>query len=353
MKRKELAPLAILLLLLGVALVWAIYNTTSDDSTDDLSSDPAQYPAEQAVTTIPLTEPLAQRDSEVSGMAWYGDYLIMLPQYPSIFGADDASFIFALPKADLLAFLDGSVSGPLEPIPVLFVEPDWSGQIDGFQGYEAIAFNGDRAFLTIEADSGSDMAGYLVAALISTDLSALQLDASSLLEIPQPVTLDNKADESIIVTDEMIITIYEASGVDDNPAPIVHLYDLDLAAQGTPSFPHVEYRITDATDLDGEGRFWAINYLYPGSKGIDPANEALAQIYGQGYTHARHKQVERLLEFQYNDSGITLVGGPPIQMELTSDDSRNWEGLVRLDERGFLIMTDKFPETILGFVSAP
>jgi hypothetical protein len=47
------------------------------------------------------------------------------------------------------------------------------------------------------------------------------------------------------------------------------------------------------------------------------------------------------------------MDGPPIQMELTSDDARNWEGLVRLDERGFLIMTDKFPETILGFVTMP
>jgi hypothetical protein len=26
---------------------------------------------------------------------------------------------------------------------------------------------------------------------------------------------------------------------------------------------------------------------------------------------------------------------------------------VRLDERGFLMMTDKFPETILGFVAMP
>jgi hypothetical protein len=240
MEKKKLVPLAILLLVLGVALVWAIYSVTSDESTDDLSSsssDPAQYPAEQAVTTIPLTEPLAQRDSEVSGMAWYGDYLIMLPQYPSIFGADDKSFLFALPKADLLAFVEGSLSGPLEPIQVLFVEPDWSEQIDGFQGYEAIAFNGDRAFLTIEADSGADMAGYLVAGSISADLSALQLDASSLVEIPQPVTLNNKADETLIVTDEVIITIYEASGVDENPTPMVHVYDLDLAALGTSPTP--------------------------------------------------------------------------------------------------------------------
>jgi hypothetical protein len=32
---------------------------------------------------------------------------------------------------------------------------------------------------------------------------------------------------------------------------------------------------------------------------------------------------------------------------------RNWEGLVRLDDRGFLLVTDLFPGTILGFVPAP
>ncbi len=29
---------------------------------------------------------------------------------------------------------------------------------------------------------------------------------------------------------------------------------------------------------------------------------------------------------------------------------RNWEGIVRLENRGFLLMTDKYPETLFGFV---
>jgi hypothetical protein len=30
----------------------------------------------------------------------------------------------------------------------------------------------------------------------------------------------------------------------------------------------------------------------------------------------------------------------------------DWEGIVGLDERGFLLMTDKHPDTILAFVTA-
>ena len=56
------------------------------------------------------------------------------------------------------------------------------------------------------------------------------------------------------------------------------------------------------------------------------------------------------VEFQYNEEGITRIDQPPIQLQLLPDDLRNWEGIVRLDDRGFLIVTDKFPETILGFV---
>jgi len=60
------------------------------------------------------------------------------------------------------------------------------------------------------------------------------------------------------------------------------------------------------------------------------------------------------VEFQYTASGISLVDTPPIQLELIDDDhSRNWEGVVRLDGIGFLLMTDTHPETILGFVPAP
>jgi hypothetical protein len=67
--------------------------------------------------------------------------------------------------------------------------------------------------------------------------------------------------------------------------------------------------------------------------------------------------VERLVEFQLSHAGIVLVDRPPIQLELPDNllgmIGRNWEGLVRLDERGFLLATDTFPGTILAFVPTP
>ena len=33
--------------------------------------------------------------------------------------------------------------------------------------------------------------------------------------------------------------------------------------------------------------------------------------------------------------------------------ARNWEGIARLEGRGFLLVTDQFPDTILAFVPYP
>ncbi len=41
----------------------------------------------------------------------------------------------------------------------------------------------------------------------------------------------------------------------------------------------------------------------------------------------------------------------PIQLTLVDEATvRNWEGIARLDGRGFLIATDTYPATILAFV---
>jgi len=52
--------------------------------------------------------------------------------------------------------------------------------------------------------------------------------------------------------------------------------------------------------------------------------------------------------------GISLTDTAPLQLALESDgESRNWEGIVRLDDLGFIIISDKFPKTILAFVQYP
>ena len=317
-----------------------------------ISTPTVTSPPEQPVTVIPLQGPLAGSSAEISGLAWYGDHLILLPQYPERFGG----VLFTLPKADILAFLAGDLNGPLEPLPIPFSTSGLTDDIQGFEGFEALAMAQERIFLSIESRGKDGMMGYLVAGTVATDLSEIRLNPTLLMELRPPANLSNSSDEAMFCTPEGPVTLYEANGINVNSAPVARRFAAGtLAAQDDIPFPTIEYRITDATALDSHDRFWAINYFWPGDAAkLQPGPDALAQRYGQGPTHAISARVERLVEFQYSDAGITLVGTPPLQLQLLAgDDSRNWEGVVRLDERGFLLATDKYPDTLLGFVAYP
>jgi hypothetical protein len=311
-------------------------------------------PREYKVQSIPLSGKLKNAWAEVSGLSWYGEHLIILPQYPSRFSTEADGRIFAITKARIGAYLEGNSRGPILPREITFFAGGIEERIAGFEGYEAIAFKGNRVFLSIESKSGEQMVGYLVKGKMAPDLSVIRLDPESLREIPPQTRLENMGQEALFVANERVVSLYEANGVNINPDPSAHIFDLSLRALGTIAFPSIEYRVTDATALDAKARFWVINYLYPGDRAkLKPAPDTWGAAYGLGPTHSRSVTVERLVEFRYTNAQISSTSRAPIQLELREDGrARNWEGLVRLDQRGFLLMTDKYPETILGFVPA-
>ncbi|MCK4339495.1 MAG: hypothetical protein KAW87_05870 [Candidatus Cloacimonetes bacterium] len=311
----------------------------------------SEFPEEIKIERITLAGPISSRDSEISGLAWYNDYLILLPQYPGRFESDYDGKLFAIHKDTILSFLNGKADSTIKPIEIDFVAPRLSNQIKGYEGFEAIAFSDNKVFMTIES-SPNNMLGYLISGEIERDLSSITLNAEKMTEITPQTSINNAADETMFVTSEKILTIYEGNGKNVNPSPVAHVFDHDLNLLETIPFTNIEYRITDATNLDENKCFWVINYLYPGDQDeYNPAIDFIALKYGDGATHYKYKTVERLLQFKYSESGIILVQEAPIQLKLINDDNaRNWEGIVRLDDIGFLIATDKFPETILGFV---
>jgi hypothetical protein len=309
---------------------------------------------EQSVVSIALTGPLADRAAEISGLAWYGEYLILMPQY-SNFSSEykGDGFLYALPKSEIVAFLDGKNSAPLSPIAIPLNDASLSEKINNYQGFEAIAFSGDRVFLTIEAGEGADMSGYLISGEIAPDLSAVALDIDGMVENPLQDLQDNKSDEAMLIVGDRILTFYEVNGAGLAPVHVSNVFDFDLTFVETISFPTIEYRVTDAASSADGTAFWVINYFFPGDEDLRPASDPLAEKFWQGPTHSQYETVERLVKMNYSANGITLADAPPIMLTLLPDNSRNWEGLVLLDGRGFLMATDKFPETILAFVAMP
>lgn len=349
-------PITRILVLLGLLIFIAIGSTIGfyflRDSSPG-SDSPTSRPPEYTLTVIPLTAPLASSNAEISGLAWYGDHLILLPQYPSRMSDQANGAIFALPRQAILDFLDGKHQPPLEPIAIPLSSGGVEETIPGFEGFEALDFTGEQAFLTIEAKQGSEMQGYVIAGRISSNLSELRLDPGSLSRNPPQTAFANHTDEALLLVDNQILILHEINGAALNLQPHGTFFSRTLQPAGIIPLPNLEYRLTDASELDANSNFWVINYFFPGDVGLKPASDPLADRYGQGITHDRQESVERLVQLHYSPNGITLTQTPPIQLILMDGESRNWEGLASLEGHGFLLATDKYPETILAFIHYP
>ncbi len=336
-KNRHWLPILLLTLLIVLAGLFYLRNPVA----------PATA-TEQPVTILELTGPIAVPEAELSGLGWHGETLILLPQYPERFGEGDGA-LFALPKADILTAIDGQT--PLTPAVIFLNAPGLKDSIPNFQGYESIAFHGDQVFLTIEAGEGTDMHGYIVTGEISADESKITLDTSNVVEIPTAFPSDNHTDEAVLIMGDSVLTLFEINGATLNSTPVAHAFDFELKPTGTVSLPNIEYRLTDAA-ADGN-TFWVINYFFPGDTDLTPKTDPLVEKYGEGPTHAQQDQVERLVEMTYSPNGITFADAAPIQLTLDGDTARNLEGLVLLNDQGFLLVTDKFPSTLLMFVKKP
>ncbi len=308
--------------------------------------------AEVAVQAIPLRGPASSREAEFSGLAWYKDHLILLPQFPERFESAHDGTLFAISEPDLQAALTADAQ-PIAPKTIDLVAPGLLDNIPDMQGMEAIAFWADKVFIAIETGYGNHMTGYIVAGTIAPDLSRITLDTTKLAKIPARAAISNASEETLVATGDRVIAIFEANGANINPTPVAHVFDHSLQALGTVPFPGIEYRVIDATAIDDQKRFWVSNYFYTGDRErYDPAEDAIASTYGEGKSHQGSDTVERLVLLEYDGQRVKRVERAPIQLELGAG-GRNWEGLVRWPGRGFLLVTDMFPDTILALAPYP
>ncbi len=326
-------------------------STTNSVQTDDSPTEiPFQSVKEVKVVEILLPEKISEAQMEFSGLAWYQNKLIMLPQYPDRLKIDGMGQLYAVEKDEIINYLMNLDQDPLEVSSVPFDDGGLSQSFGKFEGFEGIIFSENKVFLTIETRDGNPMMGYLVSGAVNGDLESVTLDPTSIIELPPQADFSNASDEAITIFDGKIYTIFEDNGSTQNSYPQVHVFDKNLKRLEELSFPNIEFRVTDATEVEPDGIFWVMNYFYPEDSHLVADSDPLAEKYGEGKTHQTSDRVERILQLRIMDNGIILENIAPIQFELLADgESRNWEGLVRLDDLGFIAITDKFPKTILGF----
>lgn len=341
---------AVFLAMVGGALVAGALRLT----TDRPASADSVLPCEVVPQPIALGAPLDRDAAEISGLAWYGDTLVVLPQYPSRMNPEGTGHLYGLPRDALLRALDDTAAAPLSPVPIRLEIEDLRGDSATYQGFEALAFSGRRAYLLMEyTQRAGGMEGRFLPGALSANRERVALREPDVRRLPAQAVLRNMSYEALTTVGDTVLALFEANGARVNPEPRAHRFDAGGQPAGTVPFPTLEYRLTDATAADARGRFWVMNYFFPGERGIlQPAPDSLAMRFGRGRSHRPTDVVERLVEYQYTPAGIRRTDAPPIQLALDADTGRNWEGLARLND-GFLLATDRFPTTLLAYVPAP
>jgi hypothetical protein len=286
---------------------------------------------------LPLAGPAAEDAREYSGLAWCGDLLVLLAQYPS-----DA--LYVLTREQLAEAAQGA---PQTPGTIAFVDGGAS-DIPGFEGYEALSCGADgNVWVTVEAKPG-DMTGWLVPGTL--DAGTLTLRPGEKVELPSRSHLSNKSDEALFVWQGQPWTLHEVNDVRFVPKATAWRVTPDgRVAMPAPALP---YRLTDATPPDEAGIVWVINYQWSRDTDLRTTDDPIAARWGWGPSHAERggQHVERLVALQVTDTGLTLADRAPIQLAVEGE-SRNWEGIARGDG-GFYLVTDEHPHTLLAFVPA-
>lgn len=334
-RRVAIATLVIVLALVGMVGVWA------------WPSEPT-WSREQPIVEIPLSGGPELPEAEISGLAWHEDELVLLPQYPARFGGS----VFVAARRDLSAFIEGRSREPVRTRRVPLEAPGLEDALPGFDGYEAIAITGEDVYFAVEARPDPEhTVGYLLRGRVAPGrLERITIDVTHRARLAAQTDLTNTGYEAITVAGDRVLALYETNG-DINPRPRVLAFDRALEPAGELSIGALEYRVTDATTVDGAGRFWTANYHWPGSP-WQPGACRITEAYGRGESHARCATVERLVELAIEGSRVEPTARAPILLELVDDlHARNWEGLVRMPGGGFLLMTDEHPASILAFVA--
>lgn len=304
---------------------------------------------EADILEIPLNGEISNSNSEISGLCWFGNKLILLPQFPNSFNADYGK-IFFIEKNRLLNFILGKSKEPILPDYLSIDLSDFDEFFGPGSGFEAITTKDNYVYFTIESMNFGKTESLLVMGVIDSINKTISLNKESLTKDPSELFIHNISDESILFHNDKIIPIYEVFGKNKNSNPQVSVFNDKLQFIKKIPFPNIEYRITDVTSVDDTGNFWAINYFYPRDfKKLNPAKDELFLKHGIGKSHINYEQVERLVEFKILEDKIVINDSEPIYIELQENESRNWEGIVRFDD-GFIIATDKYPSTILAYL---
>lgn len=301
--------------------------------------------AEVAVRILPIADDLFADNPEYSGLAWWGERLVLLPET-----ARENMPVFT--REQLITAIDSGADRPLEAQRIPLELNGALDKISTIGGFEAIVFNGEEVYIALETLPFEMDHAYILCGTAKDD--KILLDPARVYRFPLSTSVPNFSVEALLWWKDALIGLHEINGVNVLPKPHAFRWKPPNAEPSKIPSSRLEYRLTDATAPDASGHFWVTNYFYTREAHLlEPQDDALAAKFGKGQTHAASEKVERLVEMVIDGDGVRITDTPPIQLALDDSTGRNWEGIARLGDRGFLIITDRWPRTLFGFVPFP
>ena len=225
-----------------------------------LSSCTERIPTEVVPINIPLSGSITDRNEEISGMDWYGDNLILLPENLN-------GYLFSIHESELDSRIHGRDTSAILPKKIKFLTPNYDNILPGFDSFEAIAFRGFEVYLTLEIRFPDSMGAALARGHIDENTLDVIIPEQNLIELAVPSFVDNMSYESLVIDQNTVYAFFETNGESlvNNPYALAYSLSLTNTLKTFPMFP-LEYRIADATRLDRNKHFWVINYFYPGDR---------------------------------------------------------------------------------------
>ena len=102
---------------------------------------------------IPLEGLVTDRKQEISGMTKFEDKLVLLPENLN-------GHMFYIPLDDIRKSINNMDT--IRPMMSIFTTTNYKESIAGFDGFEAIVFDGNDVYIAVEIRDNEDMAGLLI-----------------------------------------------------------------------------------------------------------------------------------------------------------------------------------------------
>lgn len=282
---------------------------------------------------------------EFSSLAWWGDDLLVLPQFPTGPESDGLLVISRDSLARAIGEVErGAAVRPLRPELFRVAVDGITDSIPDYDGFEALAIDGDRCYALVEY--GDDLRGgwgsRLLAGRIDGDARLVRFEHLGALRLEGPQMRRNFTHEALILEENEIWVFPELNGPGVVESSSLLRFGEDLRFHGRAVLPSLEFRVTDATEVDDTGRFWVLDIFWPDD--VATIRPALGR-----------EPVERLVPLQVV-GGVVVRDARRAILDLRADGQRpmhNWEGVARWGDAGFLLVTDSYPADLLAYVARP